>query len=628
MKQKLVFQSLLALAAVGFAMSVSTSCTPKDEHTGQWDDSVVGTATVSGVVKDTFDNPLADVDVTFMGTTVKREVRATAKTGGDGSFSVASVPSNARYITFSKQGYATVAYTLEAKRFVNEDNIVLEPVLEFSAAIIKGLVYDASTGKPWAGVQVTCGSTTTTTGTDGSFALEGLTLKGYTLTYTAADGTVYSRNISASQFIDGTAEVPAVYLGGESILPGGKKYQDLAECDIWYSNNYHGSDGFNGINDWTCGYMSAFNYYGQLRYEAEGCALFTDPAFGTKGDSENFNSYIYGRKRIEEGNKIMNVHLRTHYAGMRDPIHFDVAVVNLTDGVMKAELVGEQTHGSGDYKSYSFDLSKWVGKDVVLALGVYYNQKSDDLFHMPMRRICFAPEAVNGDDALPGTPVEGAAWRGFTQENVSSMTVNEKTSFTGRNLGYNSTRSYDGPGSDISPRHKHNPGGQQGYDLWRGTNHIGVNWAFQYVSKDVEPVNSEGYTIKTRSGVDANYNTPETYLYARFHITDANDKMHLLTRTFSSANPTVFRVTAVPVNTLKAVALAPVSNTANQAKASQNGCWEFIHEKGAGTPADYADFTYDLSAYKGQDVVIALGVYKGQTRDGEQKLCIYGIEME
>jgi hypothetical protein len=37
---------------------------------------------------------------------------------------------------------------------------------------------------------------------------------------------------------------------------------------------------------------------------------------------------------------------------------------------------------------------------------------------------------------------------------------------------------------------------------------------------------------------------------------------------------------------------------------------------------------YDLSAYKGQDVVIALGVYKGATKDGEQKLCIYGIEMD
>ena len=90
----------------------------------------------------------------------------------------------------------------------------------------------------------------------------------------------------------------------------------------------------------------------------------------------------------------------------------------------------------------------------------------------------------------------------------------------------------------------------------------------------------------------------------------------------------MFRVTAVPVNTGKAEALTPVSNSAKSAKATTNGCWEFVHEQGNGTPTDYAEFVYDLSKFKGQDIVIALGVYKGETRDGEQKLCIYSVDMD
>ena len=628
MKQKFVYQSLAALAAALLAMTAAVSCTPNDEHEGTWDDSVMGTATVSGVVKDTFDNPLSDVDVTFMGTSVKRDVRKTAKTGSDGTFSVASVPSNARFITFSKEGYATVAYTIAATRFVNEDNIVLNPVLEYSQAVIKGSVFNAEDGKPWAGVSVSCGTASATTGADGSFSLEGLTINNYTVTFTA-EGLTYSKKVNASDFIDGVVELPAVRLGGPTVLPG-MTFQDLADCDPWYGNNYRGSDGFGGINHWSCGYMSAFNYWGNWRYEAEGCALFNDPTYGAHGGTE-FNSYMYGRKRIEEGNKIMCVLVRTHYASGRDPAHFNVAVVNLTDGSTTAEYVGEQTHGDGNYKSYYFDLSPWVGKEVAIAFGLYYTQKTETKYHLPVRRVCFASEQVNQDDPLTGSAIEGAAWRCFTRENLTSMTPNEKTSFTGKNMGFNSTDSFDVSPNDsrISPRHKHNfEGGQQGYNLWTGTNHLAVNWMLQYVSKDVEPVNQEGYTIKTRSDVDANYETPESYLYSRFSITDANDQLHFRFRTFSSANPTVFRVTAVPLNTCKAEALTPVSNSAISAKATTNGCWEFVHEKGNGVPTDYAEFVYDLSKFKGQDVVIALGVHKGATRDGEQKLCIYSIDMD
>jgi len=617
-----IFRAILCIVLVLATMSLTWSC-KNEEEAGTWDDSVVGTATVKGVVLDTFDNPLEGVDVTFMGTNTQREIRQQVKTGSDGSFTANDVPSNARYITFTKEGFATVAYTLEASRFAEESTIELNPVLEFSSAIIKGFVYDAATGKPLSGVTVSNGSSSVVTDATGAFTFEGLTIKGYTLTYTTADGSSYSREVSTTDFDDGVAEVPTVRLGGDYIFPT-MKWQDLADADIWYSNNYRGSTGFGGINDWSVGYMSAFNYYGHFRYEAEGCALVTHGGYGVRGDGDNFNAYLYGRKRIEEGNKIMSVCVRTHYATASDPAHFDVQVLNLTDGATKAEKVGEQTHGDGNYKSYSFDLSKYVGKDVVIAYGLYYTQSSSSDYHLPTRRMSFGPSFIDGDNALPGTAISGANWRGFTKENLTSMTPNEKTSFTGKNLGLNS-----GTG-DNGARRTHNPWGQQGYNLWTGTNHIAVNWAFQYVNKDAEPCNDQGYTIKTRSGVAADYNNPETYIYSRFSITDANDVMKLYVRNFSSTTPTVFRVTAVTLNDCTATALAPVSNTAQSASAVSggNGCWQFIHESGNGNPADYAEFDYDLSAYKGKDVVIAIGVYKGSTSDGEQKLCFYGIEME
>ena len=213
---------------------------------------------------------------------------------------------------------------------------------------------------------------------------------------------------------------------------------------------------------------------------------------------------------------------------------------------------------------------------------------------------------------------------GFTRENIGSLGVNPGRSFSGLNHGMNDSEAVGGV------RHKHDPGSPQGYSPLAGTDHLITSWTLQYVNQTVEPVNSEGYTIKTRSDVDANFSMPETYLYSRFRVIDATSHLHLYARTFSSTNPTVFRVTVVPLSTFKAQALAPFANTANTAAAVSggDGCWQFLHESGNGDKAEYARFDYNLAEYIGQDVVLAVGVYKGVTRDGEQKLCIRSIELD
>ena len=597
---------------------LAASC-GQEEPRGYWDDTSIGTATVSGIVKDTFGNTLEDVQISFIGTNMAREVRLVAFSDYDGTFRLENVPSNARYITFSLEGYATVAYTIDARRFADGGEIVLEPVMEYSRARVRGRVLSAVDGSPIAGARVECGTSVATTDAEGNFEVSGLTLKDYTVVYTIADGSTYSREITMDSFDDdGLAEMPVVRLGGDEILPG-MKWQAIADVPVWYSNNYHGSTGFNGINHWSVGYLSAFPWIGDYRYEAEGCALVNIADQYENPDPSQFIAYTLGRKRIEEGNKFFNVALRTHYATPADPAKFGVKVLNLTDGTPQPEDVGTGTYANSEYSTFTFDLSRYVGKEVVVVFGIYWTPVN---FHVASRRFCFSSAPVKGDDALTGTTVSGADWRGFTRENLTSMTVNDGNVFSGANFGLNAT---DG---DHGARRVHNPGGQQGFSLWAGTNHLAMSWAFQYLNKEVEPVNEQGYTIKTRSNVDPGYTEPESYIYSRFRISDANDRLHLWLRTFSSANPTVFRVTAVPLDNLSAVALAPVSNTAIAANAAPQGCWSFVHEKGNGNPDEYAEFVYDLSAYSGKDVVIAISVHKGATRAGEQKLCIYKISMD
>lgn len=611
-------KKLLLCLFVALQVTLAASCVQREER-GYWDDSSVGSATVTGVVKDTFGNLLENVEIYFMGTNLAREVRYVTFSDWDGSFRMDNIPSNARYVTFVLDGYATMAYTIDPRRFAEGGEIELNPVMEYSRARIRGRVLSAVDGQPMGGVRVDCGASAAATDAEGNFDVTGLTLKDYTVTYTIADGSTYTREVAMSDFDDdGQIVMPDVRLGGEEILPG-LKWQEIADAPVWYSNNYHGSTGFSGINHWSVGYMSAFNWVGDYRYEAEGCALVNIAGGYENPDTEQFIGYTYGRKRIEEGNRYFCVNLRTHYATAANQALFGVKVLNLTDGALKCEDVGRATYANSEFSTFTFDLGKYVGKEVAVAFGIYWTSEN---YHVASRRFSFSSAAIKGDEALTGTPIAGAEWRGFTRENLSSMMVNEGTVFSGANFGLNSS---DG---DQGARRVHNPGGQQGFSLWAGTNQLAMSWAFQYVSKEVEPVNQQGFTIKTRSDADADYYNPESFIYSRFKISGANDRLHLFVRTFSSANPTVFKVTAVPLDNPKAVALAPVSNTADALLPANNGCWSFIHEKGDGNPDDYAEFVYDLSAYSGQEVVIAIGVHKGATRSGEQKLCIYKITMD
>ncbi len=615
MKFKQVFKSFL-LTFIGCSLLLSATACNNEKSGG--DDEHYAKGTVEGVVTDALSNPIADVTISVMKTSLGRELEQTVTSDSKGAFSIKDVPMTTRFISFEKDGYASVGITIQARSFV-DSKAVLSPVMEYANAVITGKVLDAQNGnKPLSGATVSIGTgSSITTGDDGVYEFTKLVLKDYTLTIGKLGYGSVTKEISADMFnSNGICTIPDIALGGKEILPGLTK-QDLEEADCWYTNDYRGGKGNGGgLVDWSCVFMSTLKYMGGFENQNEGCTIriINDEADQKKpADLDNFNSFTYGKKLITADNCQLTLYVRTHNTTADDPFQFGVQVVDLSADEPVAEKVGEnRSHGSDSYSEYVFDLSKYIGKEVIVAVGVYRAKTGDYWHQLPIRHMSFAKEQVNNDNYLPGEEIaELEGWH-LTSEMVRSIMPNEKTSFSGLPMGADG---HDG----------------LGYNVWNGTNHLAANWGFMYVNKDTEPGAGEGFVIKTPSGESANYAKPCAYFYSKFNITSANDKMTLYARTFDSERYTTFKVTAITEDGTVAY-LSPVSNTANDASEVEDGdgCWQFIHNQGEGNAKDYASFVYDLSSFTGKNVVITLGVHKGVTpgQDGEQKLSIYGIDFE
>lgn len=74
--------------------------------------------------------------------------------------------------------------------------------------------------------------------------------------------------------------------------------------------------------------------------------------------------------------------------------------------------------------------------------------------------------------------------------------------------------------------------------------------------------------------------------------------------------------------------LAPASNTAQFAEAAADGCWKFIHEAGGREIRKDMPICYDLSQFNGEDVMLTIGIFKGEENGDENKLVLRSITME
>lgn len=572
------------------------------------DPSMPDLGTISGVVTDDFENPVTGVTVSVAG----RE--ETATTNSSGEFELEDVELKTQSVTFTKEGYQTVTVTVAASQFNSDNEATVNVVMINASAKISGMVTDAQNNNaPLEGVLVQISETLNTeSAADGTYSLDNLTIAEYTVTFSKEGFSTITRTVAVTDFVDGVATLD-VAMGNTELLRG-LTIDELRNAEKWYYNEYRGGRNADDYPhwDWACNYMSVLNFQGAWQEQNEGTTLQirnNEEFRNNPADLNTFDSYVYGSKKITADNKILSLRVRTHSADEANPAYFGVQVIDLSAAEPAAVKVGEnKTYASGDYADFDFDLSQYVGKEVIIAVGIYRQQTGDYWKQLVLRAIRFSDRKVEGWGWLPGTEVI-TGWK-LTQETVRSTMANSHTSFTG-----------------ISPVSGNRDNYVDAYRAWRGINHIAAEWSFVPLKKDPEVFPSEGYLIKTRNTPDVDTKVPESYFYTKFAISSGNNELTLKTRNFGD-NYTFFKITVIQ-NDGTVSHIAPKSNTAQEAEAAADGCWKFKHGTGgAGDPDAYASFVYDLSQFNGKEVAVALGVYNGAANTGENKLVIYSIDLK
>lgn len=603
----------MLVALLGSTATAMVSCKDDDEAPAG---SELGTITGTVTDLDT-EAPVEGVTVTVSG------ADGTVATGSDGKYTVANVTIENHSVTFSKTGWQSTSVTVAASKFNADRVATVNASLKNASAKITGLVLDGESNRvPLAGVTVSVGSAgSNTSNAAGEYAIEYLAVEDYTVTFTKEGYPTVTKSVVSADFVNGVAALEDVVMGGAELLRG-KTATDLSNADKWYYNEYRGGGNADAYPhwDWACDYMCALDFWGAWEEQWEGTTLQTrnDAAAGDQNnpaDLEVFDSYVYGSKKITDDNKILSLRLRTH-GGADAPAIFGVQVVDLSAAAPAAAKVGaNQEYGSDDYADFDFDLSAYVGKEVVIAAGVYRAATGDYYRQLVLRRIAFAPQKMEGWSWQSGTDAAGLEGWALPMEVVRSTMPHTKKLFTGI--------SPYSAGRNVSMT----DGYPNAYRSWRDIAHIGFEWSFVPLAKDPEVTPSEGYIIKTGGNIGKDTKVPQSYLYAKFAITGDNDRLTLKTRNFGD-NYTYFKLTAITEAGV-ATHIQPTSNTATDASVAEDGCWKFKHGEGnPDNPEGYASFVYDLSQFSGSNVVLCLGVFKGGTDTNENKLCIYSIELQ
>ena len=574
--------------------------------------------TIQGTVLDNLGNPVEGVTVAVS------DVEGTVATAADGTFKVENVDIDRHTLKFTKSGYLEASTSVSAAKFVDGVAIV-DVTIQIANAKISGKVLDAQAeNTPLAGVLVSISETrNVTTGEDGSYLFEDLLIQDYTLTFTKQGYPTATKNVTPSDFVDGVAQIADFGMGASEILRG-LTINELKNAEKWYYNAYRG--GRNGDDyphfDWSTDFMCTLHgFVGWWEEQNEGTTIqirnrAEDGDHERPADNQMFDSYLYGSKMITDDNKILTVKARTHAASAEAPCHWAVMVVDLSEADPKAVVVGEkQTLASESYTDINFDLSAYVGKEVVIAIGTFRMETGDYWKQLVLRRLAFGPAATTEWNWLSGKEVTGLEGWKLTEEMVrSTMTIDQKVLTAISEVGGNRDNYRDA------------------YQSWKEAGHIGYWWSFMPVKKDPEPFPSEGFVIKTRHDAPVDMTKPEAYFYAKYAIAAGADKLTLKARNFSSANPTYFGLVAITED-MTVTPLIPkftpgegVENNMGEAVGGQ--LFKFINEDGGqGNPEKYATFEYDLSAFDGKNVVLALGVVKGEESNNEDKLCIYSITL-
>lgn len=615
---------LLIASALLFGSLALTSCDKKVEP----EKPSATTGVVKGTVTDGAGSVLVDVTVKI------GDLKAV--TAADGTYSISDVKIEKTNVIFEKDGFSTTNVNINEKSF--KDGVaIVDAVMEVACASILGkCINDA--GAAFEGVTVTLnGATSTITDAEGLYKFEKLTLKDYTLAFSATDCPLIEVNVAASDFTAAnnySYVVADVRLGATEILPGLTFSALQAAAQPWYYNELRG--GRNGDDfphfDWSSDQFYcyvAYAHMGWIEEQNEGTTIQIqnreeDGHWNNPASLDNFDSYIFGRKLITEDNCKMYLKVRTH-GGLAK---FGVMVIDPTEAAPKAVRIGDvcewdsDAYTTGD-NDFAFDLTPYVGKEIYIAIGQYRAETGNYWHQVVIRRVCFAKENPADWGWCPGDDsVVKEGWH-LTREIIRSTMPVEQNVFTGISQ----------IGADMGNYY-------EAYANFRQQNHILGYWASMPLKGAAEPFDGQGTAFKTNGDPNqVDQEIPHYYLYAKFAITPDNDNLTISARTFNGWGHDVwFNVLAIKedcsVANLEANDIV-IGHHPDVDFDDNNFCervgdkYKIFNEGGEPEyPELYTTLKFDLSAYQGQNIVLAIAVYKAAPSDQENKLCIKDIILD
>lgn len=435
---------------------------------------------------------------------------------------------------------------------------------------------------------------------EGVWKLEGLTMAeamaAGDLTVTFIDdgslvniyATVNNGALSGSDYADGQANI-SVSLVERDILPG-LTLSEMKNATVLSYDYYQGL--------WAHNVFRNFAKSEGIRSQEqnEGDTIQTET---TRATSETeFNGYIYARKTITDGNKTMIVSMRTHNTSIAT--RFGVMVVDLTTGAR--ELVGGMLSSTANsYTDQVFDLSAYVGKEVLVSTGIFYTQACDNALP-DGEQLHYVIESIRFISAAADWKTDSAEnWDATVDTIAGNLLANES-------VAANSMTYFQGANNDSGNK-----------------NYIFKTWGAVSKGQDyagIEPV-GEGAMIKTRNG-SSDTSDNRAFLYAKFTITEETSYLWLNARRFSGSNHVGSALTVYTAD--GGTVVAPDSTNFVMPSGGEyeveSDNWIKWHDGDSG----YAYLKWDLSSYIGQTVVLVIGVRNTYNSD-EGKMAIQEIHL-
>lgn len=419
--------------------------------------------------------------------------------------------------------------------------------------------------------------------------LEGLTMAeamaagDLTVTF-AEEGTlaniyeaVNEGTLSGSDYADGRADI-SVSLVEREILPG-LTLSEMKNATVLSYDYYQGYRAHN--------ILRSFAKSNSLRSEEQEEGDTIRVIEGSKTSETEFNGYIYGVRTIRDATKIMTVNMRTHDTN-NDTI-FGVMVVDLESGAR--ELIGGlRKSRQNTYSDFTFDLTEYVGKRVLIATGIFYTEactRWDVQYVIHHIRFCEL-----GNDW--GSTVDTLAGNLLKNTDVAGQSIND----------------FVGSANDKDK-----------------SNYIFSKWGTaskNFASADYEMGVPEGALIKTRND-ELNVENC-VFLYSKFAITEQNSYLRFKARGFGGKIPelavTVYSLGAggEVVEQIIKPDISAFDLNGNQV-TDMGGGWI----NGTWSTDNYTQFKWDLSNFEGENVVIMIGLRN--TLGGENKIAIQEIHL-